>query len=112
MSGGYSDWLRQRPATPIPASTSKPQAPEPPKAHAAAPPARAKLSYKEARELEQLPQRIEALEAQVAGFTARMGDSGYFQREAAAIAADNAALASAQAALDAAYGRWEQLEGG
>ena len=109
--GGYSDWLRQRPATPVP--TPKPEAPEPPKAHAvAAPPARVKLSYKEARELEQLPQRIEALEAQVAGFTARMGEAGYFQREAAAIAADNAALASAQAELDAAYGRWEQLEGG
>ena len=111
--GGYSDWLRQRPATPVPAPTPKSQAPESSKDHAAAaPPARVKLSYKEARELEQLPQRIEALEAQVAGFTARMGEAGYFQREAAAIAADNAALASAQAALDAAYARWEQLEGG
>ncbi|HMT38443.1 MAG TPA: ATP-binding cassette domain-containing protein, partial [Thermomonas sp.] len=111
--GGYSDWLRQRPATPVPAPTPKSQAPESSKDHAAAaPPARVKLSYKEARELEQLPQRIEALEAQVTGFTARMGEAGYFQREAAAIAADNAALASAQAALDAAYARWEQLEGG
>ena len=74
-------------------------------------PAKAKLSYKDARELEQLPARIEALEAQVAGFTARMADPGYYQRDAAAITADNAALATAQAELDAAYLRWEQLEG-
>ncbi len=111
--GGYSDWLRQRSVASGPAARTQPPAPVPAKPPAAsAAPAKAKLSYKDARELEQLPQRIEMLEAQVAGWTARMGEAGYFQREAAAIAADNAALAAAQAELDAAYARWEQLEGG
>ena len=108
-----SSQLRQKPASPEPAAASKPQAIQPAKPVAAAPlaPAKAKLSYKDARELEQLPARIEALEAEVAGFTARRADPGYYQRDAAAITADNAALATAQAELDAAYLRWEQLEG-
>ena len=111
--GGYSDWLRQRSVASGPAARPQPSAPVPAKSPAAsAVPAKAKLSYKDARELEQLPQRIEMLEAQVGGFTARMGEAGYFQRDPAAIAADNAALAAAQAELDAAYARWEQLEGG
>ncbi len=110
--GGYSDWLRQRPASSEPAVAPKPQAAQPAKTAVAPAPGKAKLSYKDARELEQLPARIEALEAQVAGFTARMADPGYYQRDAAAITADNAALAAAQAELDAAYARWEQLEGG
>ena len=110
--GGYSDWLRQKPASPEPAAATKPQPPEPAKTAAAPAPAKAKLSYKDARELEQLPARIEALEAQVAAFTARMGEAGYYQRDAAAITADNAALAAAQEQLDAAYARWEALEGG
>ena len=49
---------------------------------------------------------------QLAAFTRRMADPGYYQRDAAAITADNAALAAVQAELDAAYSRWEQLEAG
>ena len=71
-----------------------------------------KLSFKAQRELDELPQRIAALEAKLAGFTARMAEPGYFQRDAAAVTADNVAMAAAQAELDAAYARWEELEGG
>ena len=109
--GGYSDWLRQKPASPEPAAASKPQASQPAKTVAPPAPVKTKLSYKDARELEQLPARIEMLETQVAAFTARMTDPGYYQRDAGAIGADNAALAAVQAELDAAYLRWEQLEG-
>ena len=35
----------------------------------------------------------------------------HFQRDAAVVTADNTAMAAAQAELDAAYLRWEQLEG-
>ena len=80
--GGYSDWarqsaqswLRQKPASPEPAAASKPQAIQPAKPVAAAPlaPAKAKLSYKDARELEQLPARIDALEAELATLAAAM----------------------------------------
>ena len=74
-------------------------------------PAKRKLSYKEARELEQLPARIETLENQLAALTAAMNDPTFYRRDGAAITAHNAEVAAAQAALDAAYARWQALEG-
>ena len=73
---------------------------------------RRKLSYKEARELEALPGRIEALETRIATLTAAMQDPAFFQQPAEAITAHNAGLAQAQAELDAAYQRWAALEDG
>ena len=69
-----------------------------------------KRSFKETRELEELPGRIEALETRIAVMTAAMEDPGWHQRDGEAIAADVAALASAQAELDAAYLRWSALD--
>ncbi len=105
--GGYSDWLRQR-ANPDAAMASKPALVVVPTT-ATAP--RAKLSFKDQRELEALPARIERLEADIAACGARMHAPDYYQRDAAAITADNVALASLQADLEVAYQRWEALEG-
>ena len=113
--GGYTDWLRQRPAM-VPAREATPAKPSPAPEVASpispATPAKKKLGYKETRELEALPGRIDALETEIAERTARMNDPGYFQRDAAEVQADNAALADAQAALEAAYERWQELEAG
>jgi ATP-binding cassette subfamily F protein uup len=107
--GGYSDWLRQRPQAAatqaMPAKAVASAKPEP-----AAAQAKRKLGYKEARELEQLPARIAALEQQLAALAAQMNDPAFYQRDATAIAAHGAGLAKVQAELDAAYVRWEQLE--
>ena len=113
--GGYSDWLRQRAAAtasarPAPAATdggTRGTSPAPAKQA----PLRRKLGFKEARELEQLPARIEALEAQQAAMTAEMGDPAFFQRDGAAIAAHGEALARVQAELEEAYRRWGELDG-
>ena len=70
------------------------------------------MSYKEQKELEQLPVRIEQLEAQVAQLTEAMHDPAFYQRDSAAIVAHNAKLAEAQAALDTAYARWMELDAG
>lgn len=109
--GGYSDWERQR-ALPSPAPVAR-EAPMPaaPSAAVESVTTKRKLSYKDSRELEALPARIEALETRVAELTAAMADPAFFQRDSAAITADNAGLAQAQAELDAAYARWEELEG-
>jgi ATP-binding cassette subfamily F protein uup len=111
--GGYTDWLRQggqlaTESAPAKAATkAAPPAPAP-----ALPPAtRRKLSYKDTRELEQLPARIEALEARLAELTARSGDPAFYQRAPGAITAHNAELAQVQVDLDAAYARWAELEG-
>ncbi|MEI2455740.1 MULTISPECIES: ATP-binding cassette domain-containing protein [Lysobacter] len=111
--GGYSDWLRQRaqPAAPI-AASAKPAVKVEAAAAAAAPAAsKRKLSYKDARELEQLPLRIEELETRLAQLTAQMNEAAFYQRDSAAINAHNASLAQTQAELDHAYARWAELEG-
>jgi len=106
--GGYTDWIRQRPdARRVQAEKVAAAAPA-----AAAEPAKAKrkLSYKDARELEQLPVRIEQLEADIAAKTAAMNDPGFYQQDNAAIVRANDALSAVQAELDAAYARWSELD--
>ncbi|MCF7752320.1 ATP-binding cassette domain-containing protein [Bacillus subtilis subsp. subtilis] len=112
--GGYSDWQRQAArvaaaAAAAPAVLAKPATAV---AAAAAEPAAAKrkLSYKDARELEQLPLKIETLEKDVEGLTAAMNDPAFYQRSAPDMAAHNEKLAKVQAELDAAYARWEELD--
>lgn len=113
--GGYSDWLRQRPATnaaeAMGARPATPAASQGAAATSAPAPAKKKLSYKDARELEQLPGRIESIETRVAELTAQMNDPAFFQRDHAAVTAHNAELAKVQAELDRAYERWNELEG-
>jgi ATP-binding cassette subfamily F protein uup len=110
--GGYSDWLRQR-STATDASKTAAKAPEPakPAPAAAAASAKRKLSYKDQRELDELPARIEALETRIAEMTAAMNDPAFFQRDHAAVTAHNAALATAHAELEQAYARWQALDG-
>jgi ATP-binding cassette subfamily F protein uup len=123
--GGYSDWIRQRPAQPSAASARARDA-EPARAARAADgaasagttPASAaasgggkrKLGYKDARELEQLPARIETLEAQVDALTQAMHEPAFYQQDGAAIAAHGIELGRLQAELDKAYARWQELE--
>jgi len=106
--GGYSDWLRQRrPAAPTgkaapPASTAQLVAP---------PPKPAKRSYKDVRELEQLPARIEALEREQGELGEEISQPGFHRREPAEQRRAQERLAALARELTAAYARWEQLEG-
>lgn len=114
--GGYSDSLRQR-RTPVgnamavakASATAVATAPVAAAAPADTAPKR-KLSYKDARELEQLPALIETLEQQVAALTAAMNEPAFYQRDSTAMAAHTAALGDAQKQLDAAYARWSELD--
>lgn len=110
--GGYSDWLRQRPVvgitTPI---TSRTMPVSPIAAPAPAAAAKRKLNFKESRELEQLPALIDTLESRIATMSAQMNEPAFYQRDATAINAHNAALTATQAELDGAIGRWAELEG-
>ncbi len=109
--GGYDDWLRQRPVrATAPAPAAKPKVevkPETP----AAPPARRKLSYKDQRELDALPQRIEALEEEQAELHTRLADPAFYQEAGEAVAEVNSRLKALEAELEEAYARWEALEG-
>ncbi|MEA3641437.1 MAG: ATP-binding cassette domain-containing protein [Lamprobacter sp.] len=126
--GGYSDWQRQRArrreASMIPgvkgASTGQPK----PRsksagaqgggagrsASAGRTKSPGKLSYKDQRALEQLPQQIEALEAEVEQLHARLGDPALYQGPPAEVTKTQARLAEVEAELQACYERWEALE--
>ncbi|MCC6560181.1 MAG: ATP-binding cassette domain-containing protein [Xanthomonadales bacterium] len=114
--GGYSDWLRQRPAT-VATTTAKSAAPS--ASPAATPPAatptdsapKKRLGYKEQRELAELPARIEQLETELAALDARMLEPAFYQQAAATINAANNERAAMQTTLDAAYARWAELDG-
>ncbi len=113
--GGYSDWLRQRPTRGESAratAAAAPKAVAAPAVAAETPAApKRKLSYKDQRELELLPQTIETLETKIATMTAAMHEPAFYQRDHAAVNAHNAEIAAAHAALEQAYARWEALDG-
>jgi ATP-binding cassette subfamily F protein uup len=104
--GGYSDWLRQR-RTPLSAAESA-TAPKAARAGGAGSPA--KLSYKERRELDELPARIETLERAHAELIETVSRPDFYKRDASERADVQARLAALPAELEAAYARWESLE--
>ena len=106
--GGYTDWLRQRRSQ---AGGAPPTGPAARAARAARRPQRAtKLSFKERRELEELPARIEALEPQQRELGAEVSQPGFYKRAAAERAPVESRLAALPAELEAAYARWASLE--
>ena len=105
--GGYSDWLRQRPAAVAP----KPDAPRAAKPVPVAPAGKPrKLSYKEQQELKALPGKIEALEAEQSQLQAAVSTAGFYQQPGEKIAATRARLETVTQELVACYDRWEALE--
>jgi ATP-binding cassette subfamily F protein uup len=118
--GGYTDWLRQRPAASLaatsgavakstPPATAARSAPTSEPAKPAAP--KRKLGFKEQRELEALPGRIDALENEMAALTEALSAPGFYAKDSAAQAAHHAKMAAAQAELDTAFARWSELDG-
>ncbi len=107
--GGFSDWLRQRPAPAAPTSAPAVKS-EPASIARASAPARVKMSFKESRELQQLPVRIEALEAEQASLIASMSAADYQRRGADGIRIDRQRLGALEQELGAAYARWSELE--
>ena len=114
--GGYVDWLRQRPGNNASGSSSaKPV--EVVKAVLTkvepATPAKRKLSFKEAKELESLPLKIEELESKISQMTAQMAKpSFYTKNNTDTIAEFNCTMVSLQTELDSSYARWQLLEVG
>ncbi len=69
-----------------------------------------KMSYKEKRELEELPKRIEKLEADVASLHDVMSDPSYYQQPSKTLTEHAAKLKALEDSLSKAYTRWEELE--
>jgi len=105
--GGYQDWLRQRPE-PRREKTVKPAKPAAVVEKPA--PARKKLSYKDQRELEQLPARIEQLEADLDAVQTRMSDPDFYKGEPADISAAQTRQSELEQQLEEAFSRWDELD--
>lgn len=113
--GGYEDWLRTRTVDPWLAVGQAAQAsaaptPSAAQAQSVSPSKPKKLGYKEQRELEALPARIEQLETEQAALVAAISDPGFYQQPAAQMNATQQKLAALEAELEQAYARWTELE--
>jgi ATP-binding cassette subfamily F protein uup len=100
-AGGYSDYLRQRPAAESPAQEKKAVVREK---------SRVKLSYKETRELEALPAEIETLELEQKNLFDKMHAPEYYRQPPEALRADQQRSAEIEALLMEKLERWENLE--
>lgn len=107
--GGYDDWQKQ--IEPVPAS-KLPKLDPPIRAasNVDAKPAARKLSYKEKRELEELPERIEALEAEQHQLTVNLEDPAFYQQDGTVITQAVNRLQELHEELARAYQRWAELE--
>jgi len=110
--GGYRDWLRQRKQSLESHSIGKPKATDT-AAKTSQPTGKSnarKLSYKEQRELEQLPGRIEALEKEQTEIQSRLGDAGFYQQDKDSVAQTLARLKEIETELEQCFERWAALE--
>jgi len=104
VAGGYEDWIRKRrPAQAAPKSAPASAERE------ARPRQQTKLSYKDQRDLDLLPARIEALEAAIRDHEQTLADPDLYRRNPGQFEAITQAIAEARAERDAAEERWLEL---
>jgi ATP-binding cassette subfamily F protein uup len=101
-AGGYSDYLRQRPAQ---ASVAREETVAPRERGVST-----KLSYRETRELEAIPGEIAALEAEQRALTAKMSDPEYYRQPPEQLRADQRRIGEIETLLMQKLERWEALE--
>ena len=105
VAGGYEDWERKRrphvhdPKVPTPARPAAPDAPRP----------RTKLSYRDQRDFDLLPQRIDELEGEIARDEDILADPDLYARDPDRFAQLTAAIEKARVERDAAEQRWLEL---
>jgi len=103
--GGYDDWLQQRQTTAIEpvkkesVNQGKPKKERP-----------RKLTFREKRELEELPLRIENLETEIAELHEKISDPEFYRTAGPAVADVNARLEKIEQELATTYNRWEELD--
>ena len=105
VAGGYEDWERKRrphvhsPKIPAPKAAAVAAAPKP----------RIRLSYKDQRDYDLLPKRIDELEAEIARDEDILSDPDLYARDPARFAQLTAAIDKARAERDSAEQRWLEL---
>jgi len=111
-AGGYEDWVRVKKYQ-AGVAAAKPVVPMPPRATAATvekAKSGSKLNYKETREMEELPKRIEALEREQVDIAAHLADGTLYRSDAKRAKQLQARSEEIEMEISAALERWEVLE--
>ena len=105
--GGYDDWLRQA----APVSPAEPKPKPAPKIKREKPQGRRRITFKEQREIEALPEQIERLENERRDLYARLADPSLYKEGGTGVVQAKARLEAIEEELPQLYARWEELEG-
>ncbi|MGD9342694.1 MAG: ATP-binding cassette domain-containing protein [Desulfuromonadales bacterium] len=103
--GGYDDWLQLRQASAIEPAKTKATSRGKPKQERPR-----KLTFKEKRELDELPLRIETLESEIAALHKKIADPEFYRTAGAAVADVNNRLEDIERELATTYNRWQELD--
>ena len=121
-TGGYSDWLawsrsaaaadraEARGAAAASASESESASASRAGRRRLRPGPPRRISFSERRELEALPERIEALEGRIAALHEKLADPAFYREPSPVIAGARRVLGEAEAELEGAFERWSDLE--
>ncbi len=106
IAGGYADWEAKRDrrtqnAPKVQKAAPAPAAPPPPKA--------SKLSYKDQRDYDLLPQRIKEIDAEVAKAESELSDANLYARNPKRFAELTATIDTLRAEKDTAEERWLEV---
>jgi ATP-binding cassette subfamily F protein uup len=111
--GGYTDWERVRAVSESRNSAPRAEAKLPQKEKPAAPapaPKAKRLSFKEQRELDELPAQIAALEAEQKSITEKLADPNLYREQPAEVKKLNERYAELDKQLMASLEKWEAIE--
>jgi ATP-binding cassette subfamily F protein uup len=103
---GYDDWVRQYTAS---REMSKAE-PEKTTANKAVDKPKTKFGFKQQKELDDLPQTIEALEKEYEELFKAMGDPDLYKKDKSELATKKERLETVKQLLAISYSRWEELE--
>jgi ATP-binding cassette subfamily F protein uup len=106
-SGGYEDWLRQRPAPTATASEEKSTVTAKGPAKSGKP---KKFSNRDQRQLAELPGEIEKLEAERDTLAKKLEDPALYQKSHDILRTARDQVAALEKTLQDRYARWEELE--
>ena len=105
--GGYDDWVTQRPKEELEKAAEKPKKENLKKPRKQT---KRKLTYKETRDLEELPAKIEALETEQGELHERVADPSFYQQDHTLVTEVTERLKTIEEELETCYTRWDELE--
>ena len=105
--GGYDDWVRQRPGD---SKATKTAAGSKAIARVQTPRPKAKLGFRQQKELESIPLTIQELETEQSHLYQAMGDPDLYKKEKSELFSRKERLEIVKKLLSDSYARWEELE--